>query len=330
VALKTRLFLLIAMLCACLYGVCTGIGIQAGFGGDWFYIVLALACLGFQYLICTTAGKMRVNWITEKEFPDLYQMVAEQAAKAGLPAPKVGISQLKMPRAFAFGWTAGDGRICLTRGMLDLLDKDELRAVIGHELSHIKNRDMLTVTTLSCLPLIIFWIAWGLLPPDALIGLNESLDYAAVIGGIAFGLYLLTNQLVLCGARRCEYAADRASVRLGNSPDRLASALYKLACANALLDSSREEIKRLQVVKAFFLSDPMPSWQQVRQIPAINPGFNGTIDCHKLRTTRRKKIRLAPSDRMTELLGSHPNILKRIKRLAALNHNPDDTPKYLT
>ncbi len=83
---------------------------------------------------------MRVKYVSEQEYPKLHQMVTELAQKAGLPnTPKIGISQLPIPNAFAFGRTKKGSRVCVTKGLLELLNEDELKAVLGHELSHIKH-----------------------------------------------------------------------------------------------------------------------------------------------------------------------------------------------
>jgi heat shock protein HtpX len=142
--LQTRMFLLIAVMFGILYGVITGVGTVMGAGSTISYVILAFVFLGLQYLISPTivGWTMRVKWVSEKEQPELHRMVAELAQEAHLPKPKVGISQLNIPNAFAYGRTQGDGRICVTQGILKLLNKDELRAVLGHEMSHIRHRDM--------------------------------------------------------------------------------------------------------------------------------------------------------------------------------------------
>lgn len=71
---------------------------------------------------------------------------------AGIPKPKVGISETNIPNAFAFGRTKKDGRVCVTRGILNLLDEEELKAVLGHEISHIRHRDMAVMTLISVVP----------------------------------------------------------------------------------------------------------------------------------------------------------------------------------
>ena len=121
--LQTRMFLLVAILFGILYGVITGIGTWMGAGSAITYIIIGFAFLGFQYLISPwiVGRSMRIKWVSEKEAPELHQMVAELAKEARLPKPKVGISQLTIPNAFAFGRTERDGRVCVTRGILNLL-----------------------------------------------------------------------------------------------------------------------------------------------------------------------------------------------------------------
>jgi len=317
--LKGRMYLLIALLFGILYGVITGIGIWAGAGNVTFYIILAFAFLGMQYLVgpAIVARTMKVKWVSEKEAPELHRMVAELAEKAHLPKPRVGISQLRIPNAFAFGRTQRDGRICVTRGLLNLLNKDELRAVLGHEMSHIKNRDMLVITLLSGVPLVMYWIAWSFMLGGAFGGRRQGGGYAALIGFGAFLLYFITNLLVLYGSRIREYSADLGSVRLGNTPHQLASALYKLVYGNARLRGSGE-LKRVEGVKAFFLNDPSRAWNEIKELSQVDRDMNGTIDYDELMELRQKKVELRRSEKMMELFSSHPNTLKRVKRLSAL------------
>ena len=160
--LNTRMFLLVTLLFGILYGVITGVGTWMGTGSALTYLILAFVFLGIQYLIgpAIVGATMRVRWVSAKEEPELHKIVAELADRAHLPKPKVGISQLAIPNAFAFGKSQRDGRVCVTQGILKLLSKDELKAVLGHELAHIKHRDMTIITLLSAIPLIMYWIAW--------------------------------------------------------------------------------------------------------------------------------------------------------------------------
>ncbi len=173
--LQTRLFLLIAVMFGILYGVITGLGVWMGAGSAWTYLILAFGFIGIQYLIgpSIVGWTMKIKWVSEKEAPELHLMVTELAKKAHLPKPKVGISQLTIPNAFAFGRTQRDGRVCVTRGILNLLSRDELRAVLGHELSHIKHRDMAIITLLSAIPLMLYWLAFSMMLRGAFGGQEE-------------------------------------------------------------------------------------------------------------------------------------------------------------
>jgi heat shock protein HtpX len=320
--LQTRMFLLVAVMFGILYGVITGIGVWAGGTGySYIYIVLAFVFLGLQYLIgpAMVGWTMRIKWVSEKEEPALHQMVAELARAAGIPKPRVGISQLNIPNAFAFGRSQGDGRVCVTRGILNLLSRDELKAVLGHEISHIKHRDMAIITLLSAIPLIMYWIALSFMFRGAFGGSSRQGGggYAALIGFGAFILYFLTNLLVLYGSRIREYYADLGSVRLGCMPHDLATALYKLVYGNARYKNSAE-LKRVEGVKAFFVNDPSRSWYEIKELSQIDRDMSGTIDYDELVDLRQKQVRLGTGDKLMELFTTHPNMLKRIKHLSTL------------
>ncbi len=317
--LQARMFLLVAVLFGILYGVITGIGTWMGAGSAVFYIILGFGFLGIQYLIgpAIVGWTMKIKWVSEKEAPELHRMIAELAKDAHLHKPKVGISQLTIPNAFAFGRTRRDGRVCVTKGILKLLNKDELRAVLGHEISHIKHRDMIIITLISAVPLIMYWLAWSMMFRGAFGGRSSGGSYAMLIGLGAFIIYFITNLLVLYGSRIREYYADQGSVRLGNKPHHLATALYKLVYGNARF-KNKEELKRVEGVRAFFLNDPARAWREVRELSQVDRDMSGTIDYDELMALRQKEVRLKTTDKMMELFTTHPNMLKRIKHLSTL------------
>ncbi|MFC2005528.1 zinc metalloprotease HtpX [Chloroflexota bacterium] len=318
--LQTRMFLLVAILFGILYGVVVGVGTWMGAGSAVTYIVLAFAFLGIQYLIgpSIVGWTMKIKWVSEKEAPELHRMVAELAENSNLPKPRVGISQLNIPNAFAFGRTRRDGRICVTQGILNILSRDELRAVLGHEMSHIKHRDMAIITLISVIPLIMYWIAWSMMWGGAFGGRRQGGSYAALIGLGAFLLYFITNLLVLYGSRIREYYADLGSVRLGNKPHYLATALYKLVYGNARFRGSKE-LKQAERVRAFFVNDPARAWYEVKELSQIDRDMSGTIDYDELADLRQKEVRLGTTDKLMELFTTHPNMLKRIKHLSTLS-----------
>jgi len=320
--LQTRMWLLVVLMFGILYGVITGIGTWMGAGSATSYIILAVLFMGFQYLIgpAMVGAMMRVKWVSEKEEPELHRQVAELSQKAGIPKPKIGVSQLSIPNAFAFGRTQGDGRVCVTQGIRGLLSKDELRAVIGHEISHLKHRDMMIITMLSVIPLIMYWLAWSTMW-GGMGGRRQGGGYIALIGLGAMLAYFITNLLVLAGSRIREYYADERSVKLGNPPQHLASALYKLVYSSAQCRRTargEEELHRIEGLRAFFLNDVGRAQDEFTELKAIDRDFSGTIDQSELLALRSKKVKLGGAEKIAELFTTHPNMLKRIKRLSTL------------
>lgn len=320
--LQFKMWFLVAAMFGILYGVITGIGSYTGLGSASSYIILAVLFMGFQYLIgpSLVSMMMKVKYVSEKEEPELHRQVAELSQKAGIPKPKVGVSQLSLPNAFAFGRSLGDGRVCVTSGLRGLLNKEELKAVLGHEISHLKHRDMLIMTLLSVIPLILYWIAysffWG-----GMGGKRQSGGYAALIGIGAMVAYFVTNLLVLAGSRMREYYADERSVKLGNPPQNLASALYKLVYSSAQLKRNPKieaEMKRVEGIKAFFLNDVSQAENEIRELKAVDKDLSGTIDETELISLRSQKIKPSTAEKLLEIFTTHPNMLKRIKHLAAL------------
>jgi heat shock protein HtpX len=255
---------------------------------------------------------MRVRYVKREEYPYLYQMVDNLAMRAEIPVPRVCVAQISLPNAFAFGRSTRDGRVCVTEGILRLLNEDELRAVLGHELSHLKNRDVLTITLLSVIPMVMYRIAWQFL----FFGRrrDERGQSTALIGLVAFIFYFITNLLVLYASRIREYFADKGSVLLGNQPSELASSLYKLVYGSARMD--KDSLKEVEGLKAFFLNDPSRALNEIKELRQLDLDKSGTIDTAELEVLRNKNIRLSFGDRVLELLSTHPNMLKRIKQLS--------------
>lgn len=315
--LQIRLYLLMAAMFGILYGVIVAIGTYMGVGSVLLYIILAVVFTLFQFLIgpAMVGWTMRVKMVSEKEEPELHQMVAELARQAKIQKPKVGISELSIPNAFAYG--SFDSRVAVTRGILNLLKKDELKAVLGHELSHIRHRDVVIMTMLAVVPLFLYWIAmsimWGGMGRDR----KGSGGYAALIGVAAFILYFIANLLVLYASRIREYYADMGSVKLGSKPQDMATALYKLVYGSARLKGS-EELKRVQGARAFFVNDPSRAWDEIKDLKSLDTDLSGTIDSGELINLRQRKIKLGFADKMMEVFSTHPNMLKRIKHLSSM------------
>lgn len=312
--LKLRMFLLTALLFAIIYAVIVMIGSSLGIANFYFYLVLSLVMMFIQYMIGPKLVEwtMRVRYIKREENPRLYQAVESLAMRANIPMPRIGIAQIPLPNAFAFGRTVRDGRVCVTEGILKLLNEEELRAVLGHELSHLKNRDVLTIMLLSVIPMIMYRIAWSFLFYGR--RRDERGGNTALIGLAAFLFYFITNLLVLYASRIREYFADKGSILLGNSPSSLASSLYKLVYGSARMN--KESLKEVEGLKAFFINDPSRAMNEIRELSQLDLDKSGTIDASELGLLMTKKVNLTFGDKLLEVLSTHPNMLKRIKQLS--------------
>ncbi len=312
--LQIRMYLLSIILFGILYAVITAVGAYLGIGSFFLYGIVAIAMMFIQYMIGPriVEWSMGVRYVSEKEAPELHKMVAELAEKAGIKKPRVAISEMRMPNAFAFGRWRGDGRICVTRGVLDLMNEEELKAVVGHEMSHIRNRDVTIITLLSVIPMICWWLSRSFMFSSG----RERGSSAALIGIFAFILYFVTNLLVLYASRIREYYADRGSVGLGNRPHALASALYKLVYGNA--KTSKSELKQVEGYKAFFMNDPSRAMSELSELRSLDKDMSGTIEKQELEGIRSSQIRIGKADRLMEVLSTHPNMLKRIQHLSRL------------
>lgn len=314
--LKLRMYLLLTALFGIIYMVMTVIGVSMGIANFYFYLVLSLGLMFLQYMIGPkiVEWSMRVKYVEKTQAPQLHQMIEELAQKANIPKPRVGVAQISIPNAFAFGRNLSDGRICVTEGIIQLLNENELRAVLGHEISHLKNRDVLIITLLSVIPMILYRIAWHFIWFGGTGRRDTRGPNTALIGLAAFIFYFITNLLVLYASRIREYFADRGSVLLGNEPAWLASGLYKLVYGSARMD--RESLKEVEGLKAFFANDPSRALNEIRELRQLDLDRSGTIDTYELEALQNKRLTLSFSDKLLELLSTHPNMFKRIKQLS--------------
>jgi len=308
--LQLRMYLLLSVM----FGIVYAFAVVLLPGGTFLvYGIMASIILLIQYLI----GPKMVKWsmgvkdVSEAEEPELHQMVAELARAAKINKPKVGISYKPIPNAFAYGSFLSGGHVCVTEQIMKLLSRDELRAVMGHEISHLKNRDVAVITALSVIPTVCWYIAWS-----TMWSRGRNRGNQLYIGLAAFLLYFITNMLVLYGSRIREYYADRGSVKLGNSPHHLATALYKLVYGSAKVP--HDTLRQMEGEKAFFLNDPSRARNEINQLSQVDTDMSGTIDQSELLTIRSKKVHVGTSDKLMEIMSTHPNMLKRIKHLSTL------------
>lgn len=261
---------------------------------------------------------MRIRYVSEGEEPELHRMVSKLAMKAGIPKPQIGISMIPIPNAFAFGRSKNSGRVCVTSRLMEMLNRDELEAVLAHELSHIKHRDMAVITALSVIPMICYFVYisffWsGIFGGSGGDDSKEGGLPMMAIGIIAFVLYFVSNLIVLYASRVREYYADAGAAELTQKAHPLASALYKMIYGSARVDSDRIK-KETGSMRAFFAADPMTAIGDLKDLRAADLNKDGQIEEHELEAFA-ERANASRVDRVMELFSTHPNPVSRVKML---------------
>lgn len=192
-------------------------------GTYWFSDKIVLAMYGAQQL-------------DENTFPEIYGIVKELSKKDNIPVPKVYLAPTDAPNAFATGRNPKHAAVCVTRGILNILNREELKGVIAHEMSHIKNRDTLIMTIVASIASAIMMLAnmarWAAMFGG--VGGRDNRDRSGgLIGMLAISIIapLAAMLIQLAISRSREYAADESGARLAGSGNGLANALRKLDAA---------------------------------------------------------------------------------------------------
>lgn len=220
------------MLLAALGGLMVGIGSIFGRGGAVIGLGLGLALVGFSYWKSDTLAirAARAEPADEAHYPEYYAIMRELTATAGMPLPKLYISQEAQPNAFATGRNPNHAAVAVTAGLLQVCTWDEVRGVLAHELAHVRNRDILIGSVAAAVATGISFIAniamWGAMfgggRDDDEGGNPIALLVAALVAPIAASL------LQMAISRSREFEADRTGAELAGSGESLAQALEKL------------------------------------------------------------------------------------------------------
>ena len=179
-------------------------------------------------------------------------------------------------------------------------------------MSHIKHNDMIVMTLVSAVPLICYIIALNFVFSGK--GNNNG-GYGFIIGIAAFGAYIL-GQLLVLFISRTRILCDQGSVELGGRPHKLASALYKLVYG--LATASEESIKEVSGLKAFFMNDISDAGNEINDLQQLDFNRDGVISEDELARLRYSDTKVSTGQSLMELLSTHPNMLKRVKRLFEL------------
>jgi heat shock protein HtpX len=214
------------ILLAALTGLFLAIGFAIG-GVPGMVIAFGLAA-ALNFFAYWSSDKLALRMagareVSVQDAPRLHASVEEVAYQAGVPKPKVYLVQNDTPNAFATGRNPEHAAVAVTTGITRLLDERELRAVLGHEMAHVKNRDILTSSIVATLAGAISMLAWMSLL------FRGSRGYGAIISLAAFLLAPIAAALIQAGISRTrEFQADATGAELTHDPEALASALEKL------------------------------------------------------------------------------------------------------
>ena len=242
------------------------------------FLVLMVPFLAVQYFFSDKLAlySMGAKEVSEEEYPELHATIGRLSQQADLPKPKVAVADSRVPNAFATGRNQKNAAVCVTTGIMQTLDRDELEGVIAHELAHIKNRDVAVMTIASFLSTIAFLVVrWGWF----LGGGDRREGGVPVIVAILLSLavWIISFILIRALSRYREFAADRGGAVITGKPSALASALLKIS--GRMDNVPKEDMREQAEMNAFFI------------IP-IKSGFIGKIaSTHPSTEKRVEKLR---------------------------------------
>ena len=253
--LRFRMFVTMFLLFA-LYIVFAGV-ITAYVGGG--LLVFALFFGGFslvQYYFSDTLTlrSMGAKTVSADEYPQLHASIERLSQQADLPKPKVAVVDSNVPNAFATGRNQKNAAVCVTTGLMNTLEPEELDGVLAHELAHVKNRDMMVMTIASFLSTIAFMmVRWGAFFGGGGHGRGREGGGGGIVVAILVSLvvWIISYLLIRALSRYREFAADRGAAAITGNPSALASALLKISgqMDKVPKDDMREEAE----MNAFFI-----------------------------------------------------------------------------
>ena len=210
-------------------------------------MILAQWYLSDKIVLWSSGAKI----VSKEEYPRLHEIVERLSTNNGLPKPKVAMVNSPVPNAFATGKSPRSSLVAVTTGILDVLDNDELEAVIGHELSHVRSRDVLVLTLAS----VFSTVAWYLVRFGLFGGLQtrnrNSAGTSAIVLLVAITTWVVSFLIIRAISRYREFSADRGGAIMTGKPDKLANALLKISGKIKVIPP--KELENVQKLNAFFI-----------------------------------------------------------------------------
>jgi heat shock protein HtpX len=269
------------ILMASLGGLLVVIGaLVGGPQGAGFFLILALLINAGSYFFSDklALAASRAKPIDEAEAPRLYQMMRELTTRANLPMPRMYMIPSDQPNAFATGRNPKHSAVAVTRGITKLLSEDELRGVLAHELTHVRNHDILIQSVASAIGTAITYVAYMLMwfgdDDNGPLGLVAALAMV-ILAPVAASI------IQLAISRQREYAADAGGAELCGNPESLASALLRLEQgAEAMPMQVNQAAEPLYIVRPFkgkglqgLFSTHPPIEERVRRLRQMRPSM---------------------------------------------------------
>ena len=253
------------------------------FGTSYLYLIIGMAAVMalIQYFLSDKLVLMstRAKVVSEDEEPKLYAMVKKLADEADLPMPRVAIMPSPVPNAFATGRSPKHAVVAVTQAIRGVLTDEELEAVLAHELAHVKNRDMLTMTIGSFLVSIAAMIINNAFIMALLSSNRDSENGGGIIVFIVAMVvvvlvYIVGTLVTMAISRYREFAADRGSAYIAHNPDALISALKKIY---GKMDTVPPDKKREVSANNAFYIIPAISGESVMELISTHPTLEKRI-----------------------------------------------------
>lgn len=290
--------------------------------GVFDFLFLGVLVVGFnivQWLLSPylVGAIYKARELPEDENPQLHQMVNNLSEKSQISKPKLMISQIPIPNAFAYGSPLTGSRVAVTEGLLKSLNYDEVEAVIGHELGHLRHRDVQVMMVVSFLPALFYYIGFSLMLSSMYRGRRDDSGGSALIG-IGFMIFSwVLNLFTLYLSRLREYYADRHSVSVvDNGSQKLSTGLAKIVNTTKKVNDTRKTRQKKpnsSAFKALFIADPDRATADSVELAAMN------VQSDQKLVQNMISQKLTFSDKLKEVLSTHPNIVKRLRALQELS-----------
>jgi heat shock protein HtpX len=234
-----------------------------------FIAVLARMGLGFFPIMIISAVFILAQWffsdkivlwssgakiVTSDQYPSLHSIVERIVSRNNMPKPKIAVVPSRIPNAFATGKGPSNSVVAVTTGLLEILDDDELEGVLAHELTHVRNRDVMVITLASLFSTIAFQVMqFGYFGSFYSYGDRDRNNGGGIliIIFVAFITWLVSFFIIRAISRYREYSADRGSAQMTGKPAKLANALMKIS--GSMNQTPDKDLRQVEGLNAFFI-----------------------------------------------------------------------------